>query len=270
MLNNLLYNDSVLVSAVFVVGATIAFGFLGLLLTDRLVSRGVRREHSDVLGPAAAIVSVVYAVLIAFIASQVLLSFNRGDELATREASLVGYLYVDASLMPEPSRGQVSSLLEAYLHMVIQEEWPTMNRGERPGQKGLQLLKATYLRLAAVRTEDPIQVALFAEMLGRLNALVDARIARIAEAENVLHPAVWFVLLIGAAITMAFCWLLGFRHSRMYVATNVMVSISIGLVIFLIVAFDYPYRGGVRISAEAYQRVLDNMGSLGQESAPAM
>jgi hypothetical protein len=268
MLNSILYSDSLLISAFFVVGATIAVGLLGLWITDRLVPREVRREHSDVLAPAASVVSVVYAVLMAFIASQVLISFNRADDLATREASLTGYLYVDTSLLSEPLRAQASRLLEEYLRTVIREEWPAMNRGERPGPKGLQILRSVYVHLAGMKTQDPIQVALFAEMIGRLNTLVDTRVARMAEAENVLHPAVWAVLLLGAGITMAFCWLLGFRHNRMYLTTNVLVSSSIGLVIFLIVAFDYPFRGGVRIAPDAYQRVLDNLGSLGRDPAP--
>ena len=45
------------------------------------------------------------------------------------------------------------------------------------------------------------------------------------------------------------------------------LAASIALVILLIVAFDYPFRGDVRITPEPFERVLGSMGGLSVEPA---
>ena len=41
-----------------------------------------------------------------------------------------------------------------------------------------------------------------------------------------------------------------------------MLGISIGLAIFLIVAFDYPFRGEVSMGPESFQEVLNHISSV--------
>lgn len=267
MLNHLLYDSSLLVCALVVIGSVVLFGVLGQLLVHRLVPDAVRHEHIDVIGIATDTVGVVYAVLLAFIATEVWVTFNKADDAVTREASLVGYLYVDARLLPEPLRGELGGLLDRYVDTVLKEEWPAMRRGERPGIEGAKILAVAYVKLAALRSQDPIQVTLFGEALGRLNALADARRARIGEAEDVLQPVVWAVLLAGGGITLAFCWLFGFRHRGWHLASTALVSGSIGLMILLIVIFDYPFRGAVHVTPEAFERLTETVRAIGLDSA---
>jgi hypothetical protein len=75
------------------------------------------------------------------------------------------------------------------------------------------------------------QRALHAEALRAYNQLVEARSMRIDAAANTGLPGVLRVV--------------------------VMVGAAIGLVIFMILAFDRPFRGDLALEPDAYQQVYD-------------
>jgi hypothetical protein len=41
------------------------------------------------------------------------------------------------------------------------------------------------------------------------------------------------------------------------------LSLMIGLVLFLVMAMDYPYRGSIAVEPEAFRALLDNLPAIG-------
>jgi hypothetical protein len=262
MLLDFLYSVPATVSAALIVGGVVGLSVAGLLLVHRLVPHALRRSHNDVAGVLIAVVGVVYAVLLAFIAVAVWQDYNSADAIVHREASLAGDIHQDALNMRAPAGPQLRELVRAYLHVVVDEEWPAMRDGGESAHASAvlgQLQNAIF----TYQYRGPI----FSDVLQRVNALADARRDRLINGNSGLQPVAWFVLLAGSALTISFCFLFGVPDLRLHALMTAAVAASVALVIFLIVSFDYPFRGAVSISPAAFVNVLTAIDA--QTAAPA-
>lgn len=257
---DLVYGHSLLFTAAAVVGACVGVSLAGQWLIHRLVPLPHRRRHNDVIGFCAGTGALIYVVLLAFIASTVWIAYDRADSLVNQEASLAGDLFRDTSLLPKSFEDSASLSLRDYVQAIIREEWPNMARGERPGRQGWPLLRNFHDELGRVSVVTPVQVAVVQEMLTRLNQLYDVRRERFRiSSRPSLDPVIWFVVLVGGLITIAFNWLFGFEMGGLHWASTAMIAATLGLIIFLIVVFNYPFRGQMQISAAPFEQTLKNM-----------
>ena len=82
------------------VGLAAGIGGLGLLVVHRLVHIEVRRAHNELAGFLVAVISVTYAVLLAFIAVATSESFSHAQDMVDNEADYEGSIYRDTGLPP--------------------------------------------------------------------------------------------------------------------------------------------------------------------------
>jgi len=259
MFQEFLYNNNGPLVACTIIAAVLFFGLSGQLLVFRLLPNHIRAANKDATSYMASMVGVVYAVLLAFIAVAVWDQFGQGDEAARREASLTGNIYRDAVLLPAPLGPALAVNMRAYALHVHDKEWPAMAEGAPIGAEGWQILEAANRTIVQEATSDAVTIAMVSEILGRLNDLYDARRDRLAAADDALPGAVWAVVLVGGAISLIFCWLFGSESHLFQLGTTSLVCIAFGLVIYLIVAFDLPFRGTVQVSPKYLEVVLANM-----------
>lgn len=260
MIHEHLYGHSLLFTACFVIGSCVALALFGQWLSHRWVSLPTRLAHNQVVGFTSATCALIYVVLLAFIASTVWVSFDRADETVSREASLVGDLFQDVSMLPDHFGPKTSIYLRDYARTVLNEEWPKMAAGNPGGGAGWQLIRSFYTEISQAKDVNPVQVAVIQEMIIRVNHLYDIRRERLRTAGGAsLNPAVWLVVLLGGLITIAFCWLFGFEKAWLHSLSTSLVAVTLGLVIFLIVVFNCPFRGQMQISPEPFARMLKHM-----------
>jgi len=251
VLLDFLYELPAPLGALLVVGGIVAASVAGLLLTHRLVPHALRVSHNDVAGVLIAVVGGVYAVLLAFVAVAVWQDYNAADAIVHREASLAGDIHQDAVNMKPPAGPELRYLVRRYVHEVIRTEWPAMRAGSESAVVG-----ATLDQLQNAVFTFPFRGSVFDDVLQRVNALADARRDRLINGNSGLQPVAWFVLLAGTALTIAFSFLFGVPDLRLHATMTGGVAASVALVIFLIVSFDYPFRGAVSIAPAAFENVL--------------
>jgi Protein of unknown function (DUF4239) len=103
---------------------------LGLVLVQRLVPSSLREEHNDVAGFIYAVVGVMYAVLMAFVVIVVWQAYEAAKDTVESEANELAGVYFLADRFPDPERERVRGLARSYARVVVEEEWPLMERGE--------------------------------------------------------------------------------------------------------------------------------------------
>jgi hypothetical protein len=108
------------------------------------------------------------------------------------------------------------------------------------------------------------QTANKAEMLRAVNDLIKARRSRILAAGEHLPEVVWQILLVAGGVAVAYTYMFGAHSFRIHMAIVGLISATISLVFTLIIALDYPFRGDVSVSDEAFVSV-----QRAQASAPA-
>ncbi|HEX3983849.1 MAG TPA: DUF4239 domain-containing protein [Acidisoma sp.] len=231
--------------------AALAVG--GLLITHRLIPHGLRSQHNDLAGFVLAIVGVIYAVLLAFIAVAVWENYTDVGNLVQTEANAVDDLYRDTISLPPDLAIRLRQDLFEYTETVVQKEWPHMEAAMPAHLKGWRVLDQFHLTLVGYKPTDGASLAAQSAMLGTLQKLYDVRRARFHAAESDLPAVVWWNLVIGAIILIGFSCLFGAVRLAMHAALVGLLGASIGLVLVVIVLLDNPFLGASHVSVEPFQ-----------------
>jgi len=271
MLTDWIYNNPTWLWGSVLIGLAAGGAGLGLLIIHQLVHIDVRRAHNELAGFLVAVISVTYAVLLAFIAVATWESFSHAQDIVDGEADFVGSIYRDTQGLP-PAMGQgIRDDLQDYVDTVVHKEWPVQQQGKTPDQ-GWEPLRKLHASIVTIQPTTMGEEVIQAELLKVLNELYSARASRLSAVEGHIPDVVWWIILWGGAITVGFTYLFGFHDFRMHVVMTMAVAASLALVVVLIMALDWPFRGEVSISPDAYiktQRSWHDLPFNNQPSQPA-
>jgi hypothetical protein len=145
MIAEWIYNNPTWLWGTILVVLAAAFGGLGLLAVHRLVHIEVRRAHNELAGFLVAVISVTYAVLLAFIAVATWESFSHAQDIVDSEADYVGSIYRDTQGLPPEVGQSIRDDLEQYVTTVVNQEWPVQREGKTPDQGWAPLHKTALL-----------------------------------------------------------------------------------------------------------------------------
>ena len=245
-----------------------ALAVVGLLAFHATVPHKLRSLHNDLAGFVLAIVGVIYAVLLAFIAVAVWQNYTNVDNLVQMEANLVGDLYQDTIGLPTPVAQQLRLDLFDYTETVVHKEWPHMMAAMPARLKGWHILGDFHLTLAQLKPPDAPSLAVQTEMLDTLDKLYDVRRGRFHAASSGLPAIVWWNLIVGAIILIVFSYLFGAPRLAMHAVMVGLLGSSIGLVLILIVLLNNPFLGQSHVSVESFQALTMAVEMMAYPMAP--
>lgn len=252
---------SVWLLGVLMVGGTVALSLLGLFIVRRRVSAAVLREHHDVAGFIIAIVSVIYAVLLALVVVAVWEDFGAARETTEREANGVATVFRLAHGLPAPLQTQIRAQTKIYARAVVEEEWAAMVRGQT-SPRAVNALDELWEIYTEYEPRTPRQNVIYQESLSALDELSNDRRHRLLESRDGIPSLMWIVLIFGGAGTIIFTYFFGIENLRVQALMTTLLAAEIGLVLFLISALNYPFNGDLRVRPEAFQGVLQSMNEI--------
>ena len=85
---------------------------------------------------------------------------------------------------------------------------------------------------------------------------------RLLASREGIPPLIWVVLVGGGIATVLFTYFFGLKSLRAHLAMTALYVASIGFVLFLIAAVDYPFGGSVRVTPHAMELVLQRISML--------
>jgi hypothetical protein len=244
---------STLSAGILIVGgfvvSTLVFGYLVATFT----STEVRSAHNDRAGFILAVIGVVYAVLLAFVAIGVWERFEEAEVRSYDEAGALATVYRDADSFP--NSGELRAMLRGYVRSVIDQEWPRMRRGERPEGSNV-LLERIDRVVRGLPVTSTREADVHSAMLSAMDSALMDRETRLTVDFMGINGIMWVVLIAGAYVTVAFTYLFGFDRTVMQQLMIGGLSLMIGLVLFLVMALDYPFRGSIAVGPEAFVDLL--------------
>jgi hypothetical protein len=265
MLADWIYNHPTWIMGGVVVSLFVLVSCIGLAIVHRFVPVNIRRSHNDIIGFTIAVAGVVYAVLLAFIAVATWETFRKGDNVVGEEANYVGDVFRNTIGLPDDVARQLRGHLVEYIDVVIEQEWPAQQAGrleEASWQKGWGALADFHFDIARFRPANAGEAVIQGQLLRSLNSLYDARRGRLLAAGEHVPAVVWWIIALGAMLTVSFTYLFGLPNIKMHAVITGMLAASLAIVVVLIVAFDYPFRGSLSVSDEAFRAVKQNMETL--------
>jgi hypothetical protein len=196
-------------------------------------------EHDkafDFLGTA-------FAVLLAFVVFEAYDSYNEAKSGAETEAEAVLELSRTVEAFEPEEHERLEGLLVCYGRAVIHHGWPAMQTTE----EGSPVVNdwGTRFRVEALRVgiHSFVQEAAFRQLLLEQDRRIEGRRTRLAEAVRVVPLPLWFVLLLGAALTIGWVVLSAGRRGSFLVQAAVVASVAaMATSALLLVWFlDHPF-----------------------------
>jgi hypothetical protein len=236
------------------------YGVLGLLITRRCVLPRLRTDVQDFefSGAMLQAVMVFYGLAVALIAVSVWQSYSDGAKIISQEATALAVLYRDVSNYPKPIRPQLQKGLSDYVDQIIHHAWPLQERGQTPTQ-GVVLMNHFQDILGGFEPATEGQKILHAETLRAYNQVIQARRLRLDAVNTSLPMILWFIIIAGAFISLTSAFFFKVEDVRLQGIQVVLVAAFIGLVIFMILALDRPFRGDLGLRPGAYQLIYDQL-----------
>jgi hypothetical protein len=238
---------------------TAAFAVLGVLLFRRFFGAWLHRDDkvNEMVGFAMSSFSMLYGLLLGLLAVAAYQGFSDTSGLTDRESTVLATLYGATGALPDPLGNELQRDLRRYTRDIIDVSWPEQRRGVVPTAAG-DLLETYLGKLHGFEPETMREQNVQSEALGLANELVQIRRTRLLSVDGGIPEILWGVVLAGAAINILLVWMLDMqRHS--HIILSAMVGGFLGLVIFLVAAMDYPFRGTVSVGPDSFEFVYETV-----------
>ncbi len=241
-----------------IIAGSIAGALIFLLIFRRFWLSRVHRQHNDIIGWQIGFLSTTYAVIIAFMLSDVWNNYQAAETNAEIEANSVLNVYQVAEGFATQQRSAIRSLARHYAEIMVREEWPDMQKG-RFSVAGYQTTSALWKIIMGTRSANSNEQGSFDRALNDLTSLTEHRRIRQLQSRAKLPVIFWVVLIVGGLMTVIYTCLFNVEDARMHVLQVVSVSFFISLVLVTIADVDGPYGGAVRIPPTSFEMVLQIM-----------
>jgi TRAP transporter TAXI family solute receptor len=230
---------------------------IGIALVHPHMRRVVhgKRQVNDVVIFVAANFGLLYAVLLGLlVVATFQITKDLQDHIAM-EASGLSTMYRSTEAYPEPLRSELRSQLRDYTHYVIDKDWPA-HRQVRVLAGGDHRLQAIRQKLFSFEPKTAAQGEVHREMLRYFNAMNVAREQRLSAVFSSIPHVLWYVLWIGALVTIVFLWMLHMDLMPQVLLGGI-TAVFLGVMMFLIYAMDHPLQGAVSVGPDAFESAYD-------------
>lgn len=218
---------------------------------DRLAS------NTELAGIKFGIVALTYIMILTFATLSAWEKFSFAQSAVTDEAAAAGAIYVITK--DHTKEGDLlQRKIKLYLEQAILKEWPMMEL-ENSDEETAQALRNLYRSASDLDKDSNATTQIAAELFKHIDKINDSRRIRITLSAGIIPDLVWFVLIIGAFITIGFTLFFATESLLAQVLMTGMTSVMLLMALLVIIAFDHPFTGVVHVSAAPLQKALDEM-----------
>jgi hypothetical protein len=244
----------------FLLGFLIVFFYvfstiIGLVIIRKFYPYKRCKNHNDIAGFIFATLGVIYAVTLAFIVVITWEQFDKANEITSSEANCIASLYQNTMPFPVEFRALLKVELTDYVYAIINDEWKTMQKGQRSSTVN-ELQEKIVRSYSSFQPKNETQKIFLTESIKKLNEASELRRQRILYAGTGIHPILYMVLFIGSVITITFSMLFGTENFTEHLIMSSALAMMIALALFTIIALDYPFVGEFCIDPDSFVKIL--------------
>jgi hypothetical protein len=256
-------------AALIICGAAVVSA-AGMLIVRRRAPEGT--YFKDPI-PAAAVYTVAgtaYMVIVAFVFFVAFESYHAANTDAQEEATAALAMFHAVGPLDRAARAELQGQVICYAREVISEEWPAMRSGHTSPAVDARV-RAIEQSAERVPVSGAKQLAAYDQWFALNEDRRKGRQGRIGEAEGLVPPVIWLILIIGAVVVIAAVGF--FADPREFRVTQAAMIAAVAIVVVsgvLLVRFlDNPYEDkSGSIKPTAMTRTLEQMQGEGLENPP--
>jgi hypothetical protein len=245
---------------ILIIAALTAYGLGGVELTRRWVPSLHYQDHhyNDIVGFYVGTLTVFYGITLGLLMVAAKSNLSDAGAKVDREAASVGTLFRTISSYPEPFRSQLQDDLRIFTRTVIEKAWQEQRKGIIP-VGNLASLDQFQRHLTGFEPVTESQKVLHVEAYHQFNKLVERRRSRIVSSTTGLPGSLWTLVVVGALINITVTWFFHVRNTKLHRLMTILMSSLLGLMIFLLVAMDHPFRGELSVGPEPFEMIYEQI-----------
>ncbi len=185
-------------------------------------------------------------------------NFEQTEDTIRKEASQLFTLYKNVELLDTQQNMQMLDDLKAYADYIIQKEWKLQQKGKLPklSSKPLRMFEK---RLKAYQLKNEKDIIVFEQAIQNFDTLIELRHYRISIVKEGLPASIYVVLIFGLLINILISWLIVNNNRSLEIMVYTLTGILAGILVFIIISMDYPFRGDFSVTAEAFEDFLSSV-----------
>jgi hypothetical protein len=245
---------------VIFVGGFVALS-VGLTLAVRpFVQRRFGDEHNAVFDTGFSAVGTMYAIVAGLLVFGVYSTFDDASKASADEASNLILMFQEAGAFPQPERDQARQAIASYTRSVVEDDWPALAEG-KASPKTDQALERMYDMWAPMEP-GPQWSDQYSASVDELNNVLLLRNQRIDDSGAALDPIYWVMLYVGAFLTVLHLALLRMENRTMHLIAVGVTAAMLGMVLFLLIELNEPFRGQISLSPKGFELALATMKTM--------
>jgi len=253
-----LWMSVVILAAIYVATAGIYLLVTKLAVQER--ARAFKAISPGMLPP----LSVVFALLVGFLAAQVWSDADRAHSAVNREASALRAVVILAGAFPGETEARVRDLVRGHIQDAVNDEWPAMSRHAATLTLIPPRLADSLTLVLALDPKSAGQQVAQRELVQSIETALDARRQRIILSESSINWVKWVVLLVQAALTLL---AVAMVHSDNRAANRIILGIfatGVGVAVVLIASNSRPFSGELAVTPTVLLQVMPEAGVPGR------
>jgi len=211
-------------------------------------------SFKGIVGPFFTSVTVIFALLAAFIASDVWRRDMEASQVVRAEAdTLLGLYYLTPDTAPDDAA--LHNLIRAYVELVIRREWPRMSNGEGTpeAEAALDALFREVLTRSVQRTGNPVVERARIDLALKLRTLHATRLSLAADRTDELKWLILLILGVGAQLAIAVVHL---ERPRPQIGALAIFSAAVVIALGLVAIQERPFMPPLETSLADLENVL--------------
>jgi hypothetical protein len=239
--------------AVILVGGLTGLAVVVVVLLDRFMPQLHRRgSDEDRLGLLRETYGIFYFFLLALVIANIQSTSSEASERVSDESGAIANIVRNSAAFAPPLRTAVDDAISAYVHSVVEDEFPAMTRGEASPETAKKL-DALFAAFQVHRELGPIEEKFFDQSLDKLDEVVADRRHRLEISSGSAIPDLLRVFIIGGLVLF---WVLFYpfsverlRHRALIFATYALIG---SFALLLTIQLDFPFSGSVSVSPDSF------------------
>jgi len=204
---------------------------------------------------------VMFAVLLAFVFSEVWAEYNTADNAISGECAALHGAAMVADTLPAPQAHAVNRAILAYVGTVLHTEWPDMeHRHASPAAS--DALRDAIHAAGTQHVTTPTDVATLSQVMTLLAQAHLYRETRLFQMNQGLPWAMWLVLTLMASGLIASVLLAGVESRTGHVVFAAGFTGCTVMVLVLVRMLDFPFEGALALANDDFVKVLGQVATL--------
>lgn len=222
------------------------------LLVHRYVHVELRRRHNEIGTAVFLQLGVIFAVLLAFVFSEVWSEYNNAGSAVQMECSALQGAAVLASALPSTEGQPILQAERSYIDGVIHHEWSQMSLARDEDSEVAGRIALLIQTVARYKPTNMADLGTRQQLLTFLEQANTDRSTRLFETGSGVPGLLWCLLIGFGTVLAVFVTLAGVENGGALISFSVTFAAAVAAILVLIHLLDYPFEGALALGPQPF------------------